>query len=151
MAPALFTVDELKAKTGSHLGYSDWHEVTQEQVDLFADATGDHQWIHTDPERAKDGPFGGTIAHGYLTLSLLPTLLAELLVVDGPRAVVNYGINRLRFPAPVPVGSKLRLGVVVGELEPVAGGHQATINCTFEVEGAQKPSCVADVLFRFYD
>ena len=151
MAATTLGIDEIKAKVGTHVGFSDWHEVTQEQVNLFADVTGDHQWIHTDPERAKTSVFGGTIAHGYLTLSLLPALLAEILHVEGPRFAVNYGLNRLRFPAPVPVGSKLRLGVTLSSVEPVLGGYQAEFNCTFEVEGASKPACVADVVFRYYD
>jgi acyl dehydratase len=141
----------MRGKVGSHLGYSGWHEVTQQQVNLFAEATGDHQWIHTDPERAKAGPFGITVAHGYLTLSLLPVFLGELLSVEGPRYVVNYGLNRLRYPAPVPVGSRLRMGATLESLKPVAGGYQAVVNCTFEVEGSAKPSCVADVVFRYYD
>src|SRR5579863_8885059 len=110
MSPAVVGPDELEAKVGCQLGYSGWHTVSQEQIDLFAEATGDHQWIHTDPERAKQGPFGTTVAHGYLTLSLLPVLMSEILSLEGPGFVVNYGLNRLRFPAPVPVGSKLRLG-----------------------------------------
>jgi acyl dehydratase len=151
MTPASATVDDMRGKVGSHLGYSGWHEVTQHQVDLFAEATGDHQWIHTDPERAKAGPFGTTVAHGYLTLSLLPVLLGELISIEGPRFVVNYGLNRVRFPAPVPVGSRLRLGATLQSLDPVAGGHQAVVNCTFEVEGSSKPSCVAEIVFRYYD
>jgi len=151
MTPPPLTSDQLHDKVGSHLGFSDWHEVTQQQVDLFADATGDHQWIHTDPERAKDGPFGTTIAHGYLTLALLPLLLGEVLSIEGPRYAVNYGLNRLRFPAPVPTGSRLRLGATLTSLEPVPGGHQAVLSCTYEVEGSAKPACVADVVFRYYD
>ena len=151
MSPTVSSIDELRDKVGTHLGFSGWHEVTQDQVNLFAQATGDDQWIHTDPGRAKEGPFGTTIAHGYLTLSLLPDLLGELLAVDGPRFVVNYGLNRVRFPAPVPVSSRLRLGAAVESLEAVQGGHQVTLNCTFELEGSTKPPCVADVLFRYYD
>lgn len=146
-----FTVAEMKQKAGTHLGFTEWHEVTQDQVNLFAEVTGDHQWIHTDPARAKKGPFGTTIAHGYLTLALLSAFLGELFQVEGPRAVVNYGLDRVRFPAPVPVGSKLRMGATLSSVEPVPGGHQARLNCTFEVEGSAKPSCVADVIFRFYD
>src|SRR2546430_3452399 len=104
-------IEGLRDKTGQHLGYSDWHEVTQEQVNRFADATGDHQWIHVDVERAKQGPFGGPIAHGYLTLSMAPTLISDAVRVGGFKMGVNYGLNKLRFPAPVPVGSKLRAGV----------------------------------------
>jgi acyl dehydratase len=140
----------LKQKVGDHLGYSEWHEVTQEQVNLFADATGDHQWIHVDIERAKAGPFGGPIAHGYLTLSLTPALLSEILEVSGITMAVNYGLNKLRFPAPVPVGSKVRAGVQLDQLEDVSGGVQVTLTTTFEVEGGAKPVCVAEILFRYY-
>jgi len=143
-------VQGLKDKVGEHLGFSDWHTVTQEQVNLFADATGDHQWIHVDVERAKAGPFGAPIAHGYLTLSLTPALLAEVLEVSGVSMGINYGLNRLRFPSPVPVGSKLRAGVVLGGVEDVEGGVQVTLNVTFEIEGGTKPACVAEVLFRYY-
>jgi acyl dehydratase len=135
---------------GDHLGYSDYHQVTQDQVNLFADATGDHQWIHIDVERAKAGPFGGPIAHGYLTLSLAPVLLAQVLRVDGVAMGVNYGANKVRFPAPVPVGSNVRLGAKLLGVEDVSGGKQVTIEATFEVEGAAKPSCVAELLFRYY-
>jgi acyl dehydratase len=140
----------LKQRVGDHLGYSEWHEVTQEQVNLFADATGDHQWIHVDIERAKAGPFGGPIAHGYLTLSLTPALLSEILEVSGITMAVNYGLNKLRFPAPVPVGSKVRAGVQLDQIEDVSGGVQVTLTTTFEVEGVSKPVCVAEILFRYY-
>jgi acyl dehydratase len=143
-------IPDLKERVGQHLGYSDWHEVTQEQVNLFADATGDHQWIHVDVERAQAGPFGGPIAHGYLTLSLTPALLDEILRVSGVSMGINYGLNRLRFPSPVPVGSKVRAGVKLAGVEDVQGGAQATLEVTFEVEGASKPACVAEVLFRYY-
>jgi acyl dehydratase len=143
-------IDGLKGLVGAHLGYSEWHQVTQEQVNLFADATDDHQWIHVDIERAKAGPFGGPIAHGYLTLSLLPTLLSEILQVTGVAMTVNYGLNKLRFPAPVPVGSKLRAGAVLSSVEDVAGGVQCALAVTFEIEGNAKPACVADILFRYY-
>jgi acyl dehydratase len=135
---------------GEHLGFSDYHRVTQDQVNLFADATGDHQWIHIDVERAKAGPFGGPIAHGYLTLSLAPVLLAQVLRVDGVAMGVNYGANKVRFPAPVPVGSNVRIGAKLLGVEDVSGGKQVTIEATFEVEGASKPSCVAELLFRYY-
>lgn len=135
---------------GEHLGYSEYHRVTQDQVNLFADATGDHQWIHIDVERAKAGPFGGPIAHGYLTLSLAPVLLAGVLRVDGVAMGVNYGANKVRFPSPVPVGSNVRLGAKLLGVEDVTGGKQVTIEATFEVEGAAKPSCVAELLFRYY-
>ena len=140
----------LKERIGDHLGYSEWHEVTQEQVNLFADATGDHQWIHVDIGRAKAGPFGGPIAHGYLTLSLTPALLSEILEVSGITMAVNYGLNKLRFPAPVPVGSKVRAGVLLDQVEDVSGGVQVTLTTTFEVEGGSKPVCVAEILFRYY-
>ncbi len=133
-----------------HLGYSSWHNVSQDQVNRFADATGDHQWIHIDVERAKAGPFGGPIAHGYLTLSLAPTLLAEVLQVDGMSMGVNYGANKVRFPSPVPVGSNLRLGATIKTVEDVAGGIQVAVEAVFEVEGATKPSCVAELVFRYY-
>ena len=143
-------LEDLKARVGDHLGYSDWHEVTQDQVNAFADATGDHQWIHVDPERAKAGPFGAPIAHGYLTLSLGPMLMAEALRVEGVAMGVNYGLNKLRFPAPVPVGSKVRLGAQLANVEEIAGGVQVTIDMTWEVEGGAKPVCVAQGLFRYY-
>ena len=142
---------ELKAKVGDHLGYSDWLEISQERVNQFADATGDHQWIHVDPERAKSGPFGGPIAHGYLTLSLGPHLMGSVFRVEGISMGVNYGLNKLRFPAPVPVGSSLRLGASLASVEDVAGGVQVTLDLTFEVKGQDKPACVAQGVFRYYD
>ncbi len=142
----------LKEKIGEHLGYSDWLEITQEQVNLFADATGDHQWIHVDPERAKaESPFGGPIAHGYLTLSLGPTLMPQILRVDGIKMAVNYGAGKLRFPSPVPVGSNVRLGAQLDAVDDVAGGVQVTMTFVFEVEDAPKPSCVAEIIFRYYE
>jgi acyl dehydratase len=135
---------------GQHLGYSDWHEVDQKRVDLFADATGDHQWIHVDPERAAKGPFKRTIAHGFLTLSLVPMLNAEVYRVDGVRMAVNYGLNKVRFPAPLPVGSRVRGGVELVEATPVDGGVQVVARVTVEVEGAPKPCCVAETVARFY-
>ena len=141
--------DELKALVGETLGTSDWIEVTQERIDLFADATGDHQWIHVDPEKAKDGPFGTTIAHGYLTISLAPVLLPQIVRVTGFTMALNYGLNKLRFPSPVPVGSKLRVTAVLQEVEDVTGGVQLTYGLTFEVEGSPKPACVAEVVFRY--
>jgi acyl dehydratase len=144
-------VDEAKALVGEHLGYSDYLEITQERVNQFAEATGDHQWIHVDVERAKAGPFGAPIAHGYLTLSLSPALLPQILRVTGVAMGVNYGTNKVRFPSPVPVGSKLRLGASLLSVEDVAGGAQIAMELTFEVEGAPKPSCVAEVLFRYYE
>ncbi len=144
-------IGDLETKVGNHLGYSEWHQVTQEQVNLFADATGDHQWIHVDVERAKGGPFGGPIAHGYLTLSMAPVLMEELVAVDGVAMGVNYGLNKLRFPAPVPVGSRVRLGAQLTNVEPISGGAQATYELTFETEGGTKPACVAEAVFRYYE
>jgi acyl dehydratase len=144
-------IEDMKAKVGEHLGFSDWHVITQEQVDLFADATGDHQWIHVDPERARrESPFGGPIAHGYLTLSLGPVLLGEVTTVKGVSMAINYGCNKVRFPAPVPVGSRIRLGAVLDSLEELTGSAQAVMTLTFEVEGQSKPSCVVEAVFRYY-
>jgi acyl dehydratase len=150
MATTISGIEELKSRVGDHLGYSDWLQVTQERVNQFADATGDHQWIHVDPERAKAGPFGGPIAHGYLTLSLAVPLLAQVLRVDGVRMGINYGLNRVRFPSPVPVPSKLRVGAVLKNVEDIEGGAQSTFELTFEVEGKEKPSCVAEAIYRWY-
>jgi acyl dehydratase len=150
MATTVNGIDELKALQGQHLGHSDYVQITQEQVNQFAEATGDHQWIHTDPERAKAGPFGGPIAHGYLTLSLAPALLPQILQVGGISMGVNYGCGKVRFPSPVPVGSKVRAGAELVSVEDVAGGAQVTMRVTFEVEGAPKPSCVAEVIYRYY-
>ena len=143
-------IDGLKAKIGEHLGFSDWVEVTQDQVNMFAEATGDHQWIHVDPERAKSGPFGGPIAHGYLTLSLAPGLLTSVLRVEGIAMGVNYGLNKLRFPSPVPVGSKVRVGATLAGVEDFTGGAQVTLDLVFEVEGKDKPACVAQAVYRYY-
>ncbi|MBW3669930.1 MAG: MaoC family dehydratase [Actinobacteria bacterium] len=144
-------IDGVKELVGQHLGYSDWFEVTQEQVNLFADATGDHQWIHVDPERAaKESPFGGPIAHGYLTLAIIPRLLGAVMRVDGIAMGVNYGINKLRFPSPVPVGSKVRVGATMASVEDIPGGAQVAIDVAVEVEGKDKPSCVAQVVYRYY-
>jgi acyl dehydratase len=143
---------ELKALIGEHLGYSEWLEVTQERVNQFAEATGDHQWIHVDPERAtKESPFGGPIAHGYLTLSLGPVLMPQVFISTGFKMGVNYGCNKVRFMSPVPVGAKLRLGVTVIAVEDIPGGIQSTYGFSFECEGAAKPSCVAEVIFRSYE
>ena len=143
-------IDGLKEKVGDHVGYSDWLEITQERVNEFAAATGDHQWIHVDPERAKSGPFGGPIAHGYLTLSLAPMLLPQAMRVEGFKMGVNYGLNKLRFPAPVPVGSRVRATVKLASLEEIPGGAQIMLELTFEVEGGDKPACVAQTLARVY-
>jgi acyl dehydratase len=151
MATTVHGTEKFHELVGEHLGYSEWHRIDQDQVNLFADATGDHQWIHVDPERAKDGPFGGPIAHGYLTLSLAPVFLGEVLHVDGISMGVNYGCNKVRFPSPVPVGGNLRLGASVVSVEDVAGGVQVVLDLTLEVEGAPKPSCVAQVVYRYFN
>jgi acyl dehydratase len=143
-------LDELPASVGKHLGYSDWHLVDQDQIDAFADATGDHQWIHVDAERAKAGPFGTTIAHGYFTLALVPVLLGQVLRVQKVSLVVNYGLNKVRFPAPVPSGSRIRMGAELTGVEEIKGGTQATVTGTFEIEGGDKPACVAEIVFRYY-
>ena len=137
---------EFVAAKGEHLGYSDWHEVTQEQVNQFADATGDHQWIHVDVERAKAGPFGGTIAHGYLTLSLIPMLGAGVYRVGGLKMGINYGTNKVRFPNPVRVGSRVRAGAELVEITEVAQGTQAVLKYTVEIENEPKPACVAETV-----
>lgn len=141
---------ELKKLAGSDLGSSEWTDVTQERIDTFADATGDHQWIHTDPERAKEGTFGGPIAHGYLTLSLFIPMFTELLEVEGVTTKVNYGLNKVRFPAPVPAGSRIRLAARLAGVEDVPGGVQITVDGTVEIEGAAKPACVLQSVSRFY-
>jgi len=142
----------LRELVGQHLGYSDYLEVGQERVNQFAEATGDHQWIHVDPERARrESPYGGPIAHGYLTISLGPLLVPQVLRVEGISMGVNYGSDKIRLPAPVPVGAKLRAGVEVLEVTDVPGGVQAKLRITFEVEGAEKPSCVAENIYRYYD
>jgi acyl dehydratase len=142
----------LKELVGEHLGYSEWLEITQERVNQFAEATGDHQWIHVDPERAKkESPFGGPIAHGYLTLSLGPVLMPQVVATTGFKMGVNYGCNKVRFMAPVPVGAKVRLGVKLLGVDEIAGGAQISYEFSFECEGASKPSCVAEVIFRSYE
>ncbi len=150
MSPKAYDIDELKSLAGTELGSSDWLRVDQARVDRFADATDDHQWIHVDPVRAKDGPFGGTIAHGYLTLSLAPHLLQQVWSVKGARLGVNYGCNKVRFPSPVPVGSEIRLAVTVAEAEEVEGGVQVALDLTVEVRDAPKPACVAQVVYRYF-
>ena len=142
---------ELKQAEGDDLGTSEWHEVTQQAIDAFADATGDHQWIHVDPERAKQTPFGGTIAHGYYTLSLAPMLTEQIFDLEGFAFAVNYGLNKVRFPAPLPVGSRVRMQARLKALEEVPGGAQMTVEVTFEREGGDKPVCVAETLARIYE
>ena len=139
-------IDGLKAKVGEHLGYSDWVEITQDQVNRFADATGDHQWIHVDPDRAKQGPFGGTIAHGYLTLSLIPLLAGDIYRVEGLKMGINYGTDKVRFPAPLPVGSSVRAGAELVSVRQAAQGYQAVVRMTLEAQGIDKPVCVADTV-----
>ena len=144
-------LDELQALAGRDLGHSSWLEITQERVNTFADATGDHQWIHVDAERAAAGPFHGTIAHGYLTLSLVIPLFSELLEIRGVRMGINYGLDKVRFPHPVPVGSKIRLAARVAGVEPVAGdGVQMALDFTVEIDGVEKPACVARAIYRQY-
>ena len=143
-------VDAFGDFVGKELGHSEWLTISQERVNLFADATDDHQWIHVDPERAKGGPFGVAIAHGYLTLSLIPVYLPEILEVQGMSMGINYGCNKVRFPSPVIVDSKLRMGVSVGGVEDVKGGVQVNFDVTLEVEDAAKPSCVAQVVYRYF-
>ncbi|MGH2945263.1 MAG: MaoC family dehydratase [Solirubrobacteraceae bacterium] len=143
-------LDELKRTEGETLGTSGWHEVTQDAIDAFADVTGDHQWIHVDPERARDTPFGGTIAHGYYTLSLAPMLTGQVMALEGFAFAVNYGLNKVRFPAPLPVGAKVRMTAKLAGLEDVPGGAQMTLELTFEAEGGEKPVCVAETLARVY-
>ncbi len=149
-ASLVTNLEDLPTYVGATLGPSSWREVTQEMIDLFADVTGDHQWIHVDPKRAATGPFGKTIAHGYLTLSLVPPLLGELLQVEGISMGINYGLDRLRFPSPVPVGSRVRIAGQLNEVTEVPGGLQVKLTATFEIEGGTKPACVADLVLRFY-
>ena len=143
-------IAELKAKAGQHLGHSEWLEVTQDRINTFADATNDHQWIHTDPQRAGAGPYGTTIAHGYLTLSLLIPLWSEVLEVRGVTMKINYGLNKVRFPAPVPAGSKIRLGATLAAVNDIPGGAEAVVDAVIEREGGDKPVCVAQGIYRFY-
>ena len=150
MATVANGLDDLRKLSGAELGPSDWLEITQERVDTFAKATGDHQWIHVDVVRAKDGPFGGTIAHGYLTLALLIPLWTELLRIDGIGMAVNYGLNRVRFTAPVPVGSQVRLHARVAAVEDVRDGVQLTVEFTVERRHAERPAVVAEVLYRYH-
>ena len=151
MAPRhIESIEALKGLIGEHLGYSEYMTITQERVNQFAEATGDHQWIHVDVERAKTGPFGGPIAHGYLTLSLGPVFLPQIFSVGGIAMGVNYGANKVRFVSPVPVGAKLRAGVKVMSVDVTPGGARVTLETTFECEGAAKPSCIAEVIFQYF-
>ena len=150
MATVFETPAELRAAVGKHLGYSDWLEISQDRIDRFADATGDHQWIHVDPERAKQGPFGATIAHGYLTQSLVNHFLPQIIEVRGISMGINYGADRLRFPAPVPVNSRIRGGAELLEVQEVKGTIQAKIRVTVEIQGSERPACVIDTISRYY-
>jgi len=143
-------IGDLKSLAGKPLGVSSWREVTQDEVNGFARSTGDDQWIHVDPERAKHGPFGHTVAHGFMTLGMFTGMLYELLEVTGAALILNYGTNRVRFPAPVPTGAKVRGHIEYGTVEDVPGGVQVEFRVTVEVDGNPKPACVAEVLFRYY-
>ena len=138
--------EEIEKAAGEEIGTSDWFEIDQDRVDKFADATGDHQWIHVDVEKAKDGPFGGTIAHGYLTLSLVPRLGSKIFAFETPGAKLNYGLNKVRFPNPVPVGSRVRAKVTMGEVTDVPAGKQVTLKYVIEIEDQEKPACVAETV-----
>lgn len=140
------TFEEIEAATGQEIGTSEWVEITQERVDRFADATGDHQWIHVDVERAAQGPFGGTIAHGYLTLSLVPWLGSEVFSLETPGAKLNYGVNKVRFPNPVRVGSRIRARISVAGVTDLPAGKQLTLGYVVEIEGQDKPACVAETV-----
>ena len=146
------TIDiaDLARHPGQPLGVSAWHEVTQDEVSAFATATGDEQWIHTDPGRAKDGPFGTTVAHGFMTLGLFTGMLYELLEVTGAALILNYGVNKVRFPAPVPTGSRVRGRIGIAAVDEVPGGVQVAFAATVEVDGNPKPACAAEVVFRYY-
>ncbi|QES10127.1 MaoC family dehydratase [Streptomyces venezuelae] len=150
MPTTVHGLDALKDLSGTDLGRTDWRAVTQQRVNTFADATDDHQWIHTDPEKAKGGPFGGPIAHGYLTLSLIIPMFGELLDLTGIGMSVNYGLDKVRFPSPVPVGAKIRLHGAVGTVEEIKGGVQMPLTFTVEVEDSAKPACVAQAVYRHY-
>jgi len=147
--PDFKSADELKAAIGKPLGESEWLVIDQQRIDQFADATGDHQWIHVDPERAKDGPFGTTIAHGYLTLSITNMFLPQLVTVSTAKLGINYGAKKVRFPAPVPVNSRVRVGGEILEVDDVPGGVQMIVRLTVEVEGGDKPACVVESVTRW--
>ena len=151
MGQTVISYADLANAAGTDLGYSEWRTVTQEQVNTFADATGDHQWIHVDVEKAKQGPFGGTIAHGYLTLSLVPWLGSQVFTLDTPGAKLNYGVNKVRFPSPVPVGSRVRATVSAGEVTDVSAGKQLTLKYVVEIEDQDKPACVAETVVLLLD
>jgi acyl dehydratase len=149
MATTVKGIEKFHDLAGQHLGFSEWHGIEQEQINLFAEATGDHQWIHVDPERAKHGPFGTAIAHGYLTLSITNQFLPGLLRVPSATMGLNYGANKVRFPAPVLVGSRIRVGAEIIDVQDVPGGVQVTTRNTVEIEGGEKPACVVEALSRF--
>ena len=149
MATVFESLEELPGAVGTHLGYSDWLTIDQERIDLFAEATGDHQWIHVDAERAALGPFGSTIAHGYLTLSLTSMFLPALIEVRGISMGINYGTDKVRFPAPVPVGSRVRAGAELVDVAAGGGGFQTVIRITMEMDGSERPACVVESVSRF--
>ncbi len=149
-SPRVFDgIDDVKAAVGEHLGYSDWLEISQERVNTFAEATGDYQWIHVDVERAKNGPFGGTIAHGYLTLSLASFFLPQIAKYQGFSMAVNYGTDKVRFISPVLVGARIRAGAEMAEVTDVNGGIQTKVIITIEIEGGQRPACVIESISRW--
>jgi acyl dehydratase len=149
MATVFENPDAVKDAVGTHLGYTDWMVVDQDRINRFADATGDHQWIHVDEAKAKDGPFGGTIAHGYLTLSLTNLFLPQLITVENLSMGINYGVNKVRFPSPVRAGSRIRGGAEIAQADEVAGGVQAIIRVTVELEGSDKPACIVENVTRY--
>ncbi|MEU0936502.1 MULTISPECIES: MaoC family dehydratase [unclassified Embleya] len=150
MAATVFTdLQQIKDSVGKHLGHSEWLEITQERINLFADATGDHQWIHVDVEKAKEGPFGAPIAHGYLTMALSNLFLPQIVEVRNISMGVNYGVDKVRFPAPVPVGSRVRGGAEIVAVADIAGGIQVTTRITVEIADSAKPACVIDAISRY--
>lgn len=150
MSVVVRNAENIRALVGEEIGTSSWVEITQDQIDGFANLTGDNQWIHTDPERAASGPFGTTIAHGYLTLSLLIPLLEEVLVVENRASSINYGLDKVRFPAPLPSGSRVRMSATLAEATDIDSGVQVKIDCTFEVDGQERPACVARAVLRHH-
>jgi acyl dehydratase len=149
-SPRTVDLGDLGRHVGQQLGFSSWHDITQEDVAQFSVVTGDGQWIHLDPERAAAGPFGATVAHGFFTLARFTGLLREILLLDGATTTLNYGVNRVRFPAPARVGGRIRMRLVINDVEQVSGGVQVLYGATFEIEGQDKPACVAEVVFRYY-
>src|ERR1035437_2624885 len=150
LSPRIHSINDVGSLTGEQLGYSPYVRVTQEMISSFADATGDHQWIHVDPARAATGPFGRTIAHGYLIVSLIPALLNQVLEVEEPGTRINYGLNRVRFISPVPEGSDVRLSAIIASVHPASDGWQIVLDVTMELRDAEKPACVAQVVYRWY-